>query len=290
VSTEDRTIERRIKEAFEPIRLPSELSSIQSAGRRRRRARRATMLAPIVVVGVAAVLAQTLLPGTQRSSAAAATLTRLAAAAAQQPAQTVGPGQYAYSEFNARWQTCQGSDCVWEPVHRETWIAPDGSGRITETRGGYTWSEEFRPGELIQTDLSKVPTEEGALRSFIEERAAKADQPLEYEMFVRVGDLLRESFSSPLAYNSPDLRSALFKVAASLPGVQLLGDTTDESGRHGVAVGYAYQGTLSELIFDPATSALLGEREVQIDDGITVPGSWRVLLQTAVVSSTNDQP
>ncbi len=286
-------VEDRIKEAFDPIRLPAHVSSIESAGRRKRRVRRASVLAPVVaIVAAAAVLAPTVLPGGHRTSAAAATLHRLAAVAARQPDVSVGPGQYVYSRYKGRYQTCDGDTgaCVWEDVDRETWVAPEGSGRIRETRGSMTWSEEFVPGELNADDLSKVPTDRDALRAFIEERASKADQPLDYEMFVVVGDLLRESFSSPVVFESPELRSALFDVAASLPGVELLGNTTDEIGRPGVGVGYTHRGVRYELIFDPATSAFLGERDVQADGGTTVPGSWASYLESGIVDGTNERP
>ncbi|HEX9374678.1 MAG TPA: CU044_5270 family protein [Actinomycetota bacterium] len=287
-------VEDRIKEAFDPIRLPAHVSSIESAGRRKRRVRRASVLAPVVaIVAAAAVLAPTMLPGNHRTSAAAATLHRLAAVAARQPAVSVGPGQYVYSRYLARYETCrgdQGNECIWEDVDRETWVAPDGSGRIRETRGSTAWSEQFRPGELNADDLSKVPTDRDALRAFIEERASKADQPLDYEMFVVVGDLLRESFSSTTAFESPELRSALFEVAASLPGVEYLGDTTDEVGRPGVGVGYTHRGVRYELIFDPATSVFLGERDVRTDGGTTVPGSWASYLESGIVDGTNERP
>jgi hypothetical protein len=134
-----------------------------------------------------------------------------------------------------------------------------------------------------------VPTDADALRVYVEDRASHAGQPLHYEMFVVIADLLRESFSSPILYSSPGLRPSLFKVAATLPGVEDLGAVSDEKGRQGVGVGFTHDGTRLELIFDPDNSAILGEREVRIADEGTVPGSWIVYLESGVVDSTNER-
>jgi hypothetical protein len=74
-----------------------------------------------------------------------------------------------------------------------------------------------------------------------------------------VGDLLRES------YASPQLRAALYQVGANLPGVQLIGAAKDKLGGSGIAVAYTNVGIRHELIFDPGTSAPLGERTVVVD-------------------------
>jgi hypothetical protein len=56
------------------------------------------------------------------------------------------------------------------------------------------------------------------------------------------------------------VRAALYRLIASLPGVESLGAMTDRLGRHGIGVGYTGYGIRDVLIFDPATSAVL-ERE-----------------------------
>jgi hypothetical protein len=50
--------------------------------------------------------------------------------------------------------------------------------------------------------------------------------------------------------------------------VQLLGRQTDVLGRHGVAVGLTDSGGVrSDLLFDPATSDVLEEADVQVRPG-----------------------
>jgi hypothetical protein len=169
------------------------------------------------------------------------------------------------------------------PVVTETWVAPDGSGRVLSTTeqpvflspadksrweaaGEPALSEAGRsdvtypPGGLVSNDVDSLPTDPDKLFEVIQERAANKDVPAGAEMLVIVGDLL----SNPAA--SPDLRAALYRVAARIPSIELLGQTTDPAGRPGLGVTITsdYSGALArqELIFDPRDSELLGEREV----------------------------
>jgi hypothetical protein len=95
------------------------------------------------------------------------------------------------------------------------------------------------------------------------------------EDFVHVGDFLRETDASPA------LRAALYRAAGLIPGVRLLGTVRDHNGRTGLGVALDSAGVQHELIFNPRTSALMGEA----DRGST-PGSddWAVYLQLRVVS------
>jgi hypothetical protein len=161
------------------------------------------------------------------------------------------------------------------------WIAPDGSGRIRETAGEVifmsersriAWeaagssplapalNEDFGPSGLSFEDLSRLPIDPNALAAVIRERAQRADPPLYDEMFVIVGDLLRQQTAPPA------VRAALYRVVASIPGVELVGKVHDRAGRQGVAVArtHTYTGLKKRhvLIFDPRTSALLAEETV----------------------------
>jgi hypothetical protein len=72
-----------------------------------------------------------------------------------------------------------------------------------------------------------------------------------------VTELLEES-------QTPSFRAALYRVVELLPGIESLGPMTDQLGRHGTAVGFTDSGTRYELIFNPATSAVLEARSVQM--------------------------
>ena len=79
-------------------------------------------------------------------------------------------------------------------------------------------------------------------------------------MFTEIGDLLRED---PIPAK---VRAALYLVAARIPGIQVLGLTHDAIGRPALAVALndTLYGERSELLFDPKTSALVGERSVVV--------------------------
>mgnify|MGYP001291720684 CR=1 FL=1 len=89
------------------------------------------------------------------------------------------------------------------------------------------------------------------------------------EAFVYIADILR-SGTVPA-----DLRAALFGAAALIPGIRLATDSANLVGRQGVAVTSTDGGnTRTELIFDPETGEVIGEREVVLRDGY-LPGVSR---------------
>lgn len=275
-------------------------------------------------------------PGGARSAEAARVLRRLASVAANQPAQPApAAGQYVYtkSESFQRFLYVVGNGrpnfSFVQSATREAWIGPDGTGRLLETSGevmfpsprdreawvaagspdlfgGETSDESFGPGELHFLDLSTLPTDPEQLLAVIEEREIVGGPDGDWETFVIAGDLLRET------YAPPDLRAALYEVAANLPGVEFVGKVMDALGRPGIGVAYTTpQGVRQELIFDPDTAQLLGESEVMVnpeETGLeigpdiypgTIYGGWgepgtvvysAVYLVSGVVDSTEARP
>jgi len=59
----------------------------------------------------------------------------------------------------------------------------------------------------------------------------------------------------------PRLQSAFYGALALVPGIQQLGSVRDLAGRTGVGEAYTRHGIRYELIIDPSTGVLLGERE-----------------------------
>lgn len=201
---------------------------------------------------------------------------------------------------------------AYVPVERTMWLDPEGLGRIREVRGRarflsarqrHAWVLAGSPplpraGRIVTrrfgshglpgiyfSRFSRLPTDPQELRRWIEEhdvpggsmstagttstglRPVKSGQA---RTFGAVGFLLGESFAPPA------LRAALYEVASGLPGVQLLGRVADPVGREGVGVAYTDRrhGERLELIFDPTSSTLLGERWVVTSprrSGIAVP-------------------
>jgi hypothetical protein len=261
-------------------------------------------------------------PGGAQNAAAAALLRAARVAATQEGSPPPGPGQYVYTKTESANETDWANVgpnqdqyfSVLMPVVREAWIGTDGSGRLLETNGtptfltehdrsvwiaagrpdlggNQTHDESYKPGGLYYLDLTKLPTDTDELRTMIEERKVEGGPPGEAETFTIIGDLLRET------YAPPELRSALYRIASELPGVELIGNIKDPEGRDGVAVAYPNSGILHELIFDPNTSALLAERTVITDPNqahLEVPVGtvvgWAAYLGSGVVDSTDQRP
>jgi hypothetical protein len=93
------------------------------------------------------------------------------------------------------------------------------------------------------------------------EQGVPFDVHVRTAMFLHFSDVLRE------ARATPEQRAAAYEALARVPGVVLVGETTDRLGREGVAVGidivdnepsgflYRYM-----LVFDPESADLLEER------------------------------
>jgi hypothetical protein len=206
---------------------------------------------------------------------------------------------------------------VLVPHVREIWVTPDGSGRLLVKTGEprflgprdrETWEaagrpeldrpgttdESFGPDGLSYTNFSEYSTDPDELYDQIRSKAEGHGPSTDAEMLVLVGDLLRETVAPP------DLRAALFRVAARIPGVELVGEVTDPAGRKGVAVARTSDdaGFLerNELIFDPDTSELLAERQILLEpvDWIDAePGTvigYAVYLNSGVVDATSERP
>jgi hypothetical protein len=256
---------------------------------------RSRRMIAVVVVAVAAltvVVLQVLPSSVGRPSPAAAALLELSRAASKLPrVDAPVAGQYEYTKS----VSLDSIEYVDEPQypffvnydeHRQDWVSTNGSGRLVETWSdptfptGHDRSNWLRSGSptltqapVVETmapgtgatspiDLWALPTNPTELASMISSRSIEAGPPGALEDFTQVGDLLRA------AYAPPALRTALLKVASNIPGVLLIGPTIDHMGRKGIGLAIAQapsdpaQGPsgLLELVFDPTTSALLGEQ------------------------------
>ena len=224
-------------------------------------------------------------------------LLRAARTAAKQPWRPLRPGQFFYTKtegFEAGIAFGGRAYYYFRPVTRETWVAPDGSGRHREIDGhlqfataadaayfyhalrnqpdilnGRSADSTLDPGGSPYQDLSNYPTDPAKLKQRLERRKPGTLESAprgNADTFVIIGDLLRYTYAPPA------VRSALYKVASQLPGVQLIGPTHDQLGRPGIGVAYGLpqpQGRASknlsnELIFDPKTSTLLATQWVVV--------------------------
>jgi hypothetical protein len=101
---------------------------------------------------------------------------------------------------------------------------------------------------------AKFPTQLAALERAIE-RYFHVTHVGTTSIFFSAGNILQVGAS-------PALRAALFKLVEQLPGVTLLGPIKDASGRVGVGVALSTPHLRHILVFNPHTSAVLGELTV----------------------------
>ena len=193
---------------------------------------------------------------------------------------------------------------------RATWVRA-GSPRLP--RAGRVSIQRFRrfPRHTLSLSfipfsrLARLPTEPQRLRRWIEAHEGRGESlstagttssglpPVnsrDAKTFAAIGSLLQQTTAPPA------LRAALYEVASELPGVQLLGTATDPAGRKGIGVAYdnPQHGERLELIFDPKTSALLGERWILTSSrrsGVAAPAGtvigYAAHLKSRVVDSAS---
>jgi hypothetical protein len=95
-------------------------------------------------------------------------------------------------------------------------------------------------------------------------------------------DVIGQLLAQPLA--SPELRSALYRIAGALNGVEIKERVPDRAGRVGTAITAGYDPRFV-LIVDPATSAILAGG--QPTRGAEI---FHVYLKRQTVESLHDRP
>jgi hypothetical protein len=299
------------EEASSAVSAPAQVAHRRTRHRSPRRVWRWAGVAAAIVVAAGVAGAFLLGGGPARpDTAAAAALHEAAATARLQPSPApLADGQYAYTEsegrqlataslpggvtINSRATTLRE---VWMGAHsmlRETVGKPEfvtaadrqkwiDAGRPVITQPG-TFTEPLDPYKPLG-----LPTDSTQLYAELKSQASGHGTGLYDEMFVLVGDDLRETSTSPAQ------RAALYDVAARIPGVELVGNVTDSAGRPGVAVAMTDQTNhvRQVLIFDPTTSQLLAEEERVVAGNEfgwppgTLMGSTTYLAHAVVGSNT----
>jgi hypothetical protein len=287
-------IESAERRRVRPQRLPSNHPWL-----RPRRLAPLGLLGVAVAVGVALALALSLRGGAANPPSAAALVLQRAArtAAATGGPRELRPGEYWY--VKSVWTT--NGATVADPsvrggigvivaalttYERQEWIGVNRPGltvqRVTQpitflsTGAREQWIREGRPRQMPAFTRSTVapdsfsqpyrqllalPTNTDSLWLMLERHAAGGSPAERYsEMFTEIGDLLRYQ---PIPAK---VRSALYLVAARIPEVRMLGKAHDDTGRPAltVALNDSFHGIWNELLFDPRSYVLLGERSVVV--------------------------
>jgi hypothetical protein len=232
-------------------------------------------------------------PAAPPTTAAVVLLANAADAAANTPA---GTGDWAYTSsiivMNGTgthtlrmqiWEKTDGTDAL---------IREDRDGKLEEFRTGDT-SGMFPPSLRHPTYryLATLPTDPTALRNEIYRQAQDEVREMgpngqklytvDQWAFQLIGRLVR--IAAP-----PALKAALYRVAATIPDVEYVDDTTDAAGRHGIGVAHSVNsgGDRSILIFDRTTYQVLG-RALETHDGIT---DSEAVLATVLVAQAGQTP
>jgi len=283
--------------------------------------RRWVMLSPVIAaVVVFIVVLAVVVPPWGRPPAAQALLTAADAAESQPPLTTTtlaggtpdAPGvRYVRLEAGSLATISIGTDQSYSAfvrTTREQWVASDGSGRVSESLVGVdypsdadrigwtrfdgelrlTMNENFGPGGLVYEDYDSLPTDPVALRRALEQVPHGA-WPNDVGLLWAAEELLRDGGTPP------SLRGALYRVVASIDGIQLLGEVTDRLGRVGTGVALEYTGNglkwRDVMVFDAQSTALLESETLllsttakyRIDPPITV--SWKTYLESGLVNA-----
>jgi hypothetical protein len=137
-------------------------------------------------------------------------------------------------------------------------------------------------GGLLATDMSTFPRDPYRLLNNIYKRTLGAGQSVDGEALVFIADLLRTGIVPA------DLRASLFETAAMIPGVTITEGQANLDGRTGVAIGRT-EGTVTrqEIIIDPKTGQLIGERQV-LTQAFGVMPAGTPMSWTAIETSVSD--
>jgi hypothetical protein len=143
---------------------------------------------------------------------------------------------------------------------------------------------------MTYRQLLALPRDPEALYRRFHDAAVECEcgDSVDQETFVLVGDFLRDA---PLP---ADLRAAVLRAAALIPGIRLIPEERDLAGRTGVGVGFDSDGRRNVLVFDRQTHQLLGEHERLLEDkpfgpaGFVISGS--ATIESGVVDSMTAHP
>lgn len=201
-------------------------------------------------------------------------------------------------------------------VSYEWWVAADGAGRLV--RRAAPWGPDSAPpgcgchqvGNTLVTDRTFGPGQFGEIyRRYVDLADAHPIDPnslptttaaLRERLRAGEGSLPQVAWLLANPMDSPELRSALFRVAAHLPGVRTQSHATDPAGRRGVAMSGDAPSTVPQrtpkngwpefrVIFDPGTSRILAW-EIILHDGSTTWVQSRSFIERGIVSTTHSVP
>jgi hypothetical protein len=137
---------------------------------------------------------------------------------------------------------------------------PIRTGELLRAPGGDFYGEQrlLFAGMPLDEGVKNLPRDPQALLDAIRERSNPGSSAS--EMLESIADALKTG-AVPV-----DLRAALYKAAALIPGVTVVDRQANLNGETGIALGVEDQDrqTRLDIIIDPTTGLLIGEREVTL--------------------------
>ena len=201
-------------------------------------------------------------------------------------ARNAGPdGPVVYSRTAAGYLNITGDEQPWSVGSTEiveSWVAPDGSGRIRHTVGPPQWPSEedrrrgvaagiappdegevrnsrFASGELT---MSPIPADPERLLQGLERRAPKGSRGTGW-VFNGLHELLVETGITT------SQQATVLEALSMMEGIEVSGAVEDQLGRPGVALGvvsdYGGLDTRYELIVDPEAGKVLQFQAVLLE-------------------------
>ena len=159
-------------------------------------------------------------------------------------------------------------------------------GPLMRAPGGnfYDAEQTIFNGMPLGEALEAAPRDPQALLEFIEKRNGGKGASPEEQAFKTITEALGTGVIPA------DLRAALYEAAALMPGVTVLDRQATLDGRTGLAIGMTKADRMArvEMIIDPDTGLLIGEREVLLADWAGMP-SGATPVWTAITTSVVDE-
>ncbi|MDJ0319955.1 CU044_5270 family protein [Pseudarthrobacter sp. PS3-L1] len=136
------------------------------------------------------------------------------------------------------------------------------------------------------TELAKFPREPKQLLNTIYSQTGGSGDDADTRAIVWISDRLR---SGVLA---SDLRAALYKTAAMIPGMTVVDRQANLDGRVGTALGRVDKNTniRHDILIDPANGEFIGERVVSIEGYGEIPPNTPTMWTAVETSVTNSAP
>lgn len=318
--------EERIEARPVPPELLAAIAESDREAGHRGRLRRTKLLLSMGVAGVAIAAVAAVLPGSsQKASPDAVRALQAVASIAEAQAEPAPSDPVIYSKLlnvNVAMFAHQPPFSVRSPSTIETWVEPDGSGRIRTEDRPVEWPSERdearwraagspqqsyfdkvaeisdeRVGEngfnerILDAEIppaSQLPTDPDQLIEIFEQAAPDGDSfSISARVFTYAASLLVQAGASP------ELRSALYEVVAGLEGVRFEGTVEDPIGRTGTAVSIDNSSIRYVLIFDSETSQPLAYRDESLEPsdyiGSSLISYW-VLEESDRVPDTDTRP